>query len=40
MENGYSFHNMYYNFISTFTAPEHTPIYTRATPANDEIVSN
>ena len=40
MNNGYTFQNMHYNFIPTYTAPGHASIYTGTTPANHSIVGN
>ena len=40
MNNGYTFHNMHYNFMPTYTAPGHASIYTGATPSMHGIVSN
>jgi predicted AlkP superfamily pyrophosphatase or phosphodiesterase len=40
MDNGYSFHNMHFNYMPTYTAPGHASIYTGATPATHGIVSN
>ena len=40
MEEGYTFHNMHYNFMPTFTAPGHASIYTGTTPSVHGIVGN
>ncbi len=40
MNNGYTFHNMHYNYMPTYTAPGHASIYTGTTPANHGIVGN
>ena len=40
MNNGYTFHNMHYNYMPTYTAPGHASIYTGTTPATHGIVSN
>ena len=40
MNDGYTFHNMHYNFMPTYTAPGHASIYTGTTPAMHGIVSN
>lgn len=40
MANGYTFQNMHYNFMPTYTAPGHASIYTGATPSTHGIVSN
>jgi predicted AlkP superfamily pyrophosphatase or phosphodiesterase len=40
MSNGYTFHNMHYNYMPTYTAPGHASIYTGATPSMHGIVSN
>jgi predicted AlkP superfamily pyrophosphatase or phosphodiesterase len=40
MKDGYTFHNMHYNFMPTYTAPGHASIYTGTTPAMHGIVSN
>ncbi|MGV3697569.1 alkaline phosphatase PafA [Flavobacterium sp.] len=40
MRDGYTFHNMHYNYMPTYTAPGHASIYTGTTPAIHGIVSN
>ena len=40
MKNGYTFHNMHYNYLPTYTAPGHAAIYTGTTPAVNGIVGN
>lgn len=40
MGNGYTFQNMHYNYMPTYTAPGHASIYTGTTPAVHGIVSN
>ncbi|WP_016989514.1 alkaline phosphatase PafA [Flavobacterium sp. ACAM 123] len=40
MGNGYTFQNMHYNYMPTYTAPGHASIYTGTTPATHGIVSN
>ena len=40
MNNGYTFQNMHYNYVPTYTAPGHASIYTGATPAIHGIVGN
>ncbi len=40
MTNGYTFHNMHYNYVPTYTAPGHASIYTGTTPATHGIVGN
>ena len=40
MNNGYTFHNMHYNFVPTYTAPGHASIYTGTTPSTHGIVGN
>ena len=40
MNNGYTFHNMHYNYMPTYTAPGHASIYTGTTPAIHGIVGN
>jgi len=40
MNEGYTFHNMHFNFLPTYTAPGHASIYTGTTPAMHGIVSN
>ena len=37
---GYTFHNMHYNYVPTYTAPGHATIYTGATPNIHGIVGN
>lgn len=40
MDDGYTFYNMHYNYMPTYTAPGHASIYTGTTPAIHGIVSN
>ncbi|MEO8235483.1 MAG: alkaline phosphatase PafA [Flavobacterium sp.] len=40
MTDGYTFHNMHYNYMPTYTAPGHASIYTGTTPAIHGIVGN
>ncbi len=40
MNNGYTFHNLHYNFVPTYTAPGHASIYTGTTPSTHGIVGN
>ena len=40
MNNGYTFHNMHYNYMPTYTAPGHASIYTGTTPSTHGIVAN
>ena len=40
MKDGYTFHNMHYNYMPTYTAPGHASIYTGTTPSMHGIVSN
>lgn len=40
MNNGYTFHNMQYNYMPTYTGPGHASIYTGTTPAIHGIVGN
>ncbi|MDG1872139.1 MAG: alkaline phosphatase family protein, partial [Flavobacterium sp.] len=40
MGDGYTFQNMHYNYMPTYTAPGHASIYTGTTPASHGIVSN
>jgi predicted AlkP superfamily pyrophosphatase or phosphodiesterase len=40
LHQGYSYANMHYNYIPTYTAPGHASIYTGTTPASHGIVSN
>jgi predicted AlkP superfamily pyrophosphatase or phosphodiesterase len=40
MNEGYTFHNMHYNYLPTYTAPGHASIYTGTTPSMHGIVSN
>ena len=40
IDEGYTFYNMHYNFMPTYTAPGHASIYTGTTPAMHGIVSN
>lgn len=38
--DGYTFHNMHYNFVPTYTAPGHASIFTGTTPSVHGIVGN
>ncbi|MCW2121061.1 alkaline phosphatase PafA [Flavobacterium sp. 7A] len=40
MDNGYTFQNMHYNYMPTYTAPGHASIYTGTSPAIHGIVGN
>ena len=40
IDEGYTFYNMHYNYMPTYTAPGHASIYTGTTPAMHGIVSN
>ncbi len=40
MNDGFSFYNMHFNYMPTYTAPGHASIYTGATPSMHGIVSN
>jgi len=40
MKDGFTFYNMHYNYMPTYTAPGHASIYTGTTPAMHGIVSN
>ena len=40
MKDGFTFYNMHYNYMPTYTAPGHASIYTGTTPALHGIVSN
>ena len=40
MGSGYTFQNMHYNYMPTYTAPGHASIYTGTTPSVHGIVSN
>ena len=40
MDNGYTFHNMHFNYMPTYTGPGHTSIYTGTTPSIHGIVGN
>jgi predicted AlkP superfamily pyrophosphatase or phosphodiesterase len=40
MGNGYTFQNMHFNYMPTYTAPGHASIFTGTTPATHGIVSN
>jgi predicted AlkP superfamily pyrophosphatase or phosphodiesterase len=40
MSNGFTFQNMHYNYVPTYTAPGHASIYTGTTPAIHGIVGN
>jgi predicted AlkP superfamily pyrophosphatase or phosphodiesterase len=37
---GYTYHNMHYNYMPTYTAPGHASIYTGTTPATHGIIGN
>jgi predicted AlkP superfamily pyrophosphatase or phosphodiesterase len=40
MQEGFTYHNMHYNYMPTYTAPGHATIYTGAVPAVHGIVGN
>lgn len=40
MNNGFTFHNMHYNYVPTYTAPGHASVYTGTTPSMHGIVGN
>ena len=40
MGNGYTFQNMHYNYMPTYTAPGHASVYTGTTPSTHGIVGN
>ncbi|WP_348800295.1 alkaline phosphatase PafA [Flavobacterium adhaerens] len=40
MGDGFTYHNMNYNYVPTFTAPGHASIYTGTTPAVHGIIGN
>lgn len=40
INNGYTYQNMHYNYMPTYTAPGHASIYTGTTPSTHGIVSN
>ncbi|GAW90124.1 alkaline phosphatase precursor [Flavobacterium psychrophilum] len=40
LDDGYTFHNMNYNYMPTYTAPGHASLYTGTTPAVHGIVAN
>ncbi|MFB9077008.1 alkaline phosphatase PafA [Flavobacterium procerum] len=40
MNNGFTFQNMHYNYVPTYTAPGHASVYTGTTPATHGIVGN
>ena len=40
MDNGYSFQNMHFNYMPTYTGPGHSSIYTGTTPSIHGIVGN
>nr|WP_314896423.1 alkaline phosphatase PafA [uncultured Flavobacterium sp.] len=40
MNNGYTFQNMHYNYMPTYTGPGHASIYTGTTPSTHGIVGN
>ncbi len=40
IDNGYSFQNMHFNYMPTYTGPGHASIYTGATPSVHGIVGN
>jgi predicted AlkP superfamily pyrophosphatase or phosphodiesterase len=40
INNGYTFQNMHFNFMPTYTGPGHASIYTGTTPDTHGIVGN
>ena len=40
MNKGFTFHNMHYNYMPTYTAPGHAAIFTGALPNVNGIVGN
>lgn len=40
MQDGFTYHNMHYNYLPTYTAPGHASIYTGTTPTVHGIVGN
>ncbi|HBK83920.1 MAG TPA: alkaline phosphatase, partial [Flavobacterium sp.] len=40
IKKGFSFNNMHYNYVPTYTAPGHAAIFTGATPAINGIIGN
>ena len=40
MKDGFTFHNMHYNYMPTYTGPGHASIYTGTTPMSHGIVAN
>jgi hypothetical protein len=40
MHQGYTFYNMHYNYMPTYTGPGHASIYTGTTPATHGIIAN
>ena len=40
MDNGYTFHNMHFNYMPTYTGPGHASIYTGTTPSIHGIIGN
>src|SRR6187402_308763 len=40
MNNGFTYYNVNYNYVPTYTAPGHASIYTGTTPATHGIMSN
>lgn len=40
MTGGFTFHNMHYNYMPTYTGPGHASIYTGTTPSTHGIVGN
>jgi predicted AlkP superfamily pyrophosphatase or phosphodiesterase len=40
MKDGFTFHNMHYNYMPTYTGPGHASIYTGTTPMTHGIVAN
>ena len=40
MNNGYTFYNMHYDYMPTYTGPGHASIYTGTTPSTHGIVGN
>ena len=40
IKKGYSFQNMHFNYMPTYTGPGHASIYTVTTPNNHAIIGN
>ena len=40
MHDGFTYHNLHYNYMPTYTGPGHASIYTGTTPALHGIVGN